>query len=38
VEPFIDELYSDNEVTVISRLDEVGYVVDMVKEEEPKSY
>jgi putative aminopeptidase FrvX len=38
VDPSVLEQKSDDEVTLCSRLDEVGFVVDMVKEEEPKGY
>jgi hypothetical protein len=34
----IPEPKSDDEVIHFSRLDEVGFVVDMVEEEEPKGY
>jgi hypothetical protein len=38
VDPSIPEPKSDDKITVYSRLDEGGFVVDMVEEEEPKGY
>jgi hypothetical protein len=38
VDSSILEAKSDDKVIYFSRLDEVGYVVDMVEEEEPKGY
>jgi hypothetical protein len=38
VDPSIPEPKSDDTITVGSRLDERGFVVDMVEEEEPKGY
>jgi hypothetical protein len=38
VDPSILEPKSDDEITLCSRLDKVGFIVDMVEEEEPKSY
>jgi hypothetical protein len=34
----VPEPKSDDEITLCSRLDDVGFVVDMVEEEEPKGY
>jgi hypothetical protein len=38
VDSFVPEPKSDDEITLFSRLDEAGFIVDMVEEEEPKSY
>jgi hypothetical protein len=38
VDPSVSQPKSDHEITPISRLDESGFVVDMVEEEELKSY
>jgi hypothetical protein len=38
VDPSVLEPKSNDEVIIFSRLDEVGFVVDMEDEEEPKSY
>jgi hypothetical protein len=38
IDPSILEPNSDDEITLVSRLDEVGCVMDMVEEEEPKGY
>jgi hypothetical protein len=38
VDPSVPEPKSDDEITLFSRLDEAGFVVDMVEEEEPKGY
>jgi hypothetical protein len=38
VDPSILEPKFDNEITLFSRLDEAGFVVDMVEEEERKGY
>jgi hypothetical protein len=38
VDRSVPEPKSDDEITLFSRLDEVGFFVDMVEEEEPKGY
>jgi hypothetical protein len=38
VDASVAELTSDHNITLVSRLDEAGFVVDIVEEEEPKSY
>jgi hypothetical protein len=38
VDPIIQEPKSDNVITLLSRLDEARFVVEIVKEEERKSY
>jgi hypothetical protein len=36
--PAVPEPKSDDEITLISRLDEVGFVIDMMEKAEPKAY
>jgi hypothetical protein len=38
VDPSHPEPKSDDKITLVSRLDEAGFVVNMVEEEEPKGY
>jgi hypothetical protein len=38
VDPSVPEPKSDDEITLVSRLDEARFVVDMVEKEEPKGY
>jgi hypothetical protein len=38
VDPSVPEPISDDEITLFSRLDEGGFVIDMVEEEEPTGY
>jgi hypothetical protein len=38
VDPSVPEPKSDDKITHVSKLDELGFVVDMVEEEEPKGY
>jgi hypothetical protein len=38
VDPSVREPKSDDNINLLWRLDEAGFVVDMVEEEEPKSY
>jgi hypothetical protein len=38
VDPSVAEPKSDDEITLLSRLDELGIVIDIGEEEEPKRY
>jgi hypothetical protein len=38
IDPFVLKSISDNKVILFSRLDQAGFVIDMVEDKEPKSY
>jgi hypothetical protein len=38
VDPSVPELTSDDKITPLSKLDEAGFVLNMVEEEEPIGY